>query len=378
MKLLYLAPVNIHEKKIDGVAKKIFNQVAEFSKFFDVYMMSYRENNIAINHNQERQEIDSGVTHRRYALYREANKLAQKEKFDCIYIRYPRCERNFIYLLSQLHSYGAKIISEIPTYPYIGEMFENPRKIAIAMADSVYRTRLKYYVQRIVTFSDDDFIFGIPTIRTINGISFDNVEIVNHKIHKDSINLISVAFNVNCHGYDRIIKGLEKYYAAGGTTEIHFKIVGDGSADADYKKIIRESPHLGGRVELMGFQSGDALQTLYDEADIAVNSLALYRIGLKKESTLKSKEYIAKGLPMLSSTEVDGLDSESNKKYVHLVPDCGDDINAKEIIDFYHQIYDGKDADKVAHEIREAGRKICDMSVTMKPVIDFFLDTNSQ
>ena len=128
----------------------------------------------------------------------------------------------------------------------------------------------------------------------------------------------------------------------------------------------------------MGFQTGDALQALYDEADIAVNSLALYRIGLKKESTLKSKEYIAKGLPMLSSTEVDGLDSERNKKYVHLVPDCGDYINAEEIIDFYHQIYDGKDADKISHEIRESGHKICDMSVTMKPVIDFFLDTNSQ
>ena len=378
MKLLYLAPVNIHEKKIDGVAKKIFNQTTEFSKFFDVYMMSYRRNDIAIYHGQKRQEIDSSRIHRRYSLYDEVNRLAEKEKFDCIYIRYSRSERNLICLLNKLYSYGAKIISEIPTYPYNGGMFENPRKIAIAAADSVYRLRLKKYIQRIVTYSDDDFIFGIPTIRTINGINFDNEKIANHKTDSDSINLISVATNYECHGFDRIIEGMDKYYAAGGTTEIRFKIVGDGPAILDYKKQISQSPYLGGRVELTGFQTGDALQALYDEADIAVNSLALYRIGLKKESTLKSKEYIAKGFPILSSTEIDGFDLEGNRKYVHLVSDCGFYIKAEEIIDFYHRIYDGNDVNKVAHEIREAGRKICDMSITMKPVIDFFLDTNNQ
>ncbi|WP_027203855.1 glycosyltransferase [Butyrivibrio fibrisolvens] len=373
MKLLYLAPVYINDQKPDGVAKKVLNHVAEFSKCFDVFLMSYGDGEIVTRHGAERTTVKVERKNRRYALYEEVEKKAKVLNFDCAYIRYPKSERHFIHLVKKLSVMGAKIITEIPTYPYNGNATESLKTFAISILDSIYRINLKKYIQRIVTFSDDDVIFGIPTIKTINGIAFDGVEKVVHTDKHTSINLISVATNYGCHGFDRVIEGIEDYYAKGGKEDIRFRIVGDGPAIKDYRKKISQCHHLGGRIELNGFQTGENLKRLYDSSDIAVNSLALYRLNLKKESTLKTKEYIAKGLPIISSTVVDGLNDDGNKKYVLLFPDCGEKIEVEDIISFYHKIYDGRNADEVADEIRVAGQQICDMNVTMAPVIEFLL-----
>ncbi len=374
MKLFYLAPVVIDDEKLDGVAKKVLNHIDVFSSVFDVYLFSYGKEGLVIRHGGNKKYIQINGRHRRYALYEEVEKAAKEEKVDCAYIRYPKSERRFIQLIKELHKLGIKIVTEIPTYPYGGNITESLRVFSIAVVDGVFRKQLKKYIQRIITFSDDAEIFGIPTIRTINGIVFDKVEMVTRLQPRSSINLISVATNYACHGFDRIIRGLEDYYSSGGQKEIRFRIVGDGPAIADYRKVISECPNLCGRVELNGFQTGEELKRLYNDSDIAINSLALYRLNLTRESTLKTKEYLAKGLPIISSTSVDGLDEDDNEKYVKLFPDCGERIDIKEIIDFYHRVYDGKESESIAKEIRKAGRKKCDMSVTMAPVIDYLME----
>lgn len=112
MKLLYLAPVYINEQQLDGVAKKVLNHVTVFLKWFDVYMMSYGDEGVVIRHNEKTRFIGLGGVHRRYALYREAEKLAESEKIECVYIRYPKSENNFIQLLKKLHLHNSKIVSK--------------------------------------------------------------------------------------------------------------------------------------------------------------------------------------------------------------------------------------------------------------------------
>ena len=119
------------------------------------------------------------------------------------------------------------------------------------------------------------------------------------------------------------------------------------------------------------------MATIYDISDIGVNSLAIHRLGLKKESTLKTKEYAAKGLPVISSYPVDAFSKKDQTKYVHLVPGDDSDICVQEIVNFYDRIYDGN-KQTVANSIRTASKNVCDMRVTLNPVISFYIGNRKE
>ena len=86
-------------------------------------------------------------------------------------------------------------------------------------------------------------------------------------------------------------------------------------------------------------------------------------------SSLKSREYCAKGLPFITECKMDFLSSDC--PYVLTVPYDESDINILDIISFYDNLYTKKSPIELAQEIREYAYKHCDMHVTMKPVIDF-------
>lgn len=76
-------------------------------------------------------------------------------------------------------------------------------------------------------------------------------------------------------------------------------VVGDGAEMPLYQELAAKYG-LGQKVKFYGFQSGARLEEIYSTADIALSSLGIHRIGLKTAQTLKSKEYGAKGLPIIS------------------------------------------------------------------------------
>lgn len=372
-KLLYIAPVYINVNKPDGVAKKVMSHHRVFAKYYESDMVSYSEKGVQlINGAGEVTTSPYGNKHRRYELFSYIEDLFSKKAYDYVYIRYPKSDPKFLELVKFIKSFKSKIVVEIPTYPYNGKIWGALKTILIAGGDAICRTQLKKYVDRIVTYSDDDNIFGIPTIRTINGIEFDKIK-PHYCIdtHANSIEMIAVAIIWSCHGYDRIIKGLNNYYSNGGAEKIVFHIVGTGPAVAEYDKLIKEY-HLQEHVVLHGFKTGKDLDSIYDKAQIAVNSIAIHRMKLKKESTLKTKEYAAKGLPIISSYDVDAFDQEGNNKYVMLVPPDETPIDIEKIIKFYHKIYDSKNSLDITNDIRNSAQKVCDMEITLRKVIDFY------
>lgn len=310
----------------------------------------------------------SNSVHRRFGLYNAVKELLKVEKFDYVYVRYPRSEINFIKLLKSIKESGARIVVEIPTYPYHGEIGKGIVAKTIAAVDILFRTRLKKYVERIVTYSDDRMIFGIETINTINGIIFDNIECKKDNQSQDVISLIGVAAIRSVQGWDRVIKGMNNYYSNGGTRKITFNIVGEGPYLNKYRNLVSEYG-LDERVVFHGFQSGADLDRLYNSADIGINSIAIHRDKLKTESTLKTKEYVAKGLPIVSSYPVDAFDAEDHKKYVLEVAPDETPVQIESIINFNDRL---KDNPSVALKIREAAQKKCDMFITLERVFDYF------
>lgn len=294
------------------------------------------------------------------------------DKPDFLYIRFVPVDRRFLGFIKKLREQypGTKILMEIPTYPYEGELTGSLTMFPFYFKDLFYRKKLGRYVDRIVTFSEDNKIFGIPTIRTRNGIVVDDYEVIHNEKQDNVIRLIAVALFRKEHGYERIIEGLSNYYTVEQTQRIEFHMVGNGKEVEQYRDLVKKF-HLENYVIFHGKKGGDELEQLYNLADIGVGALGLYKSGQKKISTLKTPEYLAKGLPVIVGFPEEIFQLEPTE-YVCEFPNDGSAIDMNRIIDFYHSVYtDCADGMDIHIEIHNYAKRMADMQMVMKPIIDY-------
>lgn len=287
---------------------------------------------------------------------------------DFLYIRKDFCNNNQIYYLNKIRKQNPKlkILVEYPTFPYDNEI-HGRRKIITLPIDKECRKKLKKSINRAVTFSDDSLLFGVKCLNISNAIDYNKVTLKNHKNHS-GINLIAVALFDRFHGYDRLIKAMGENIDIVKTNNICFHLVGDGYAIKEYKSLI-STYNLESFVILHGKMFGQDLDEIYNISDIAVDNMGRHRVGCYYNSSLKGKEYGAKGLPIVSGvkTELDNLDED----FYYRVPADDSLIDLNEIIKFYHKMYDNKDPILIAKHIRETTNKYFNFEVAFKPVIDY-------
>lgn len=372
-KLLYIAPVIIDLDKQNGVTKKVLNHYKTFGINYDVEMISYGPDCLYHFYNDTINTIDTNGQNRRIQLYKYINiSLTRNKKIDFVYIRYHLCDYLFLFVLKNLYKVTSKIVIEIPTYPYKKELLKTSGGLLKWYVDVTSRLFLRFFVGRIVTYSKDDNIFGIQTIKTCNGIVYDDVKIAKKINYNEAeINLISASITMSCHGYDRIIKGLSSYYSSGGNVNIIYHLVGDGAEIENYINLVKEL-NLEKNVIIYGFKGGQELEEIYDKADVAIDSLGIHRVGLKTESTLKTREYAAKGLPIISSNLVDVFSDEDNFKYVYRVSADDSDVDMHKLIGFYKSLHIGTDRSDISETIRSKSQKRCDMKVTLEKVNRYY------
>jgi glycosyltransferase involved in cell wall biosynthesis len=189
---------------------------------------------------------------------------------------------------------------------------------------------------------------------------------VNH-----DINVIAVAVFSFWHGYDRFLRGMGQYYAAGGKRNILLHMVGDGVSMNEYKEIV-EKYEIEDKVIFYGQKSGKELDKIYNISNIALECLGSHRKGISISSSLKSREYGAKGLPIITSNKIDYIPDDY--KYQLRVPDDESTINMEQVIYFFDRIYQTEgDFEEVNKKIREFAEKNCDISITMRPVVEYIL-----
>ena len=209
MRGLYITNWNLNDSA-SGVAKKIKNQIKLFETKLGE-MQIYDGNSFKMTSSQKKLNkfLDfirlSGV-HEVNLMYRNLLKNPKLfESIDYIYIRKTLITPTIVSVLRDIkQNYtNIKILMEIPTYPYDKEIrwFD----CISLMLDKKARKSVSGIIDRIVTFSDDKFIFGIPTIQISNGINYDAIKMRTPLAH-EGINLIAVALFSPWHGYDRIIE----------------------------------------------------------------------------------------------------------------------------------------------------------------------------
>lgn len=369
MRLLYLSTWDFSQEESDGVCKKIYSQIAVFEKSgYDVDLIYIKNGEIRYREYSVERDIGNVGTIRKTPAYIKMYKHLKNKKYDWVYNRYGMMDTFYYRVLKRLYRNGAKIIIEIPSYPYVGEIPSGVLYKVMIKWDEIYSGKLKKYVDRIVTYTLHDKIFDIPTIKIKNGIDFSQIKVKEKKEPTNVINLIGVAHLSKWHGFDRIISGMHQYYADSEIPmPIHFHIVGEGDSLSEYKQLVSDFA-LEQNVFFYGNQSGKELDEIYNQCNIAVSSLGLHRIGITEQaSVLKSREYSAKGLPMISSTVMD-IFKPDEFKYVRYFPQNDTPIDMCQIVQFYEMLV--KEGD-IRYKIREYAYARSDQSVASLPVIDY-------
>ncbi len=308
---------------------------------------------------------------RRRVLLNSISDYIITNHFTHIYIRRPNVvDAVFINFLRQLKDHNVRVIYDIPTYPYDDEL--PPEKLKI---DKKYRPELQKYVDLIASPSpivEGDKIFGIPYIDVPNGVIVDNIkECEGEKYSDNTISAIAVAGLSRWHGYDRFIEGLNNYYESGSKRNIVLNIVGGSDKSPvyqEYKNLI-EKYNLKNHVILHGAKFGPELDAIYDKCNIGIASLAFHRTNVYSSSALKTREYLAKGLPIYASTRID-IHPE-NGEFIHYCKEDDSPIFIDDFIKFYDSVYSGADTYKEVHnKIRNFARETCDIRELMRPLIE--------
>ena len=347
-----------------GVNKKFEYHVNEFGKVSDVEMIRVPENK-KITRIMMRLPIGSSGCD-----YTSVEKKIVNP--DYIYIRKKDFDSKLFSFLSRMKKKypKCKILLEIPTFPYDKDGLNKWYNLFIILKDKKYRRIVHKYVDRIVTYSDDEIIFDCPTIRAHNGVDCSSIKPVdNFFLDKGVIRLIAVAQFRQHHGYERVIQGLSDYYTSGGNRRVELSLVGAGIEKPMYEELVKKFD-LEEYVHFCGSMTGELLDKAYNESDIAVSSLGMYKLGLTNVSTLKNCEYLSKGLPIVTAYHdyiLDGLDS------VLVLPNEESSIDMRKVVDFYDRIYKGG-KQRVIEQNRKVAIEKADLKQSYKDVLAYILD----
>lgn len=306
------------------------------------------------------------------ALHEIETALHAGDEVLFFYIRSSLADRRYVHFLQQLRMKypRAKILYEIPTYPYGKEVLKNSTMWPWFFKDKVHIGSVRKCIDRVVTYTDDENIFGIPTIKVMNGIDVASVKpAYSSKEAGSRITLIAVAMMQPYHGYERLINGLAEYYKNGGTRDVYINMVGYGSELKMYQQLVQEHK-LESRVLFKGQLDGTELDDAYTDCDLAVGSLGGYKIGIRKFSSIKLGDYLAKGLPVITgapATVFEQYGSQYNLDF----PNDASAIDFHKVIAFYDRMYSGRTIDQVRDEIRLFAKNSIDMNVAFRAVTEY-------
>lgn len=340
MKILFLIFHGFEEA--NGISKKIRYQVKALHEcgadarlcYYDVDADGHRKWMV---NNEIIADLGQGklAKIKRRFSYKAICRYAQREKIDFIYIRsYHNANPFTIKLVRQLKRQGARVVMEIPTYPYDQEYVTSGMKAGL-LIDRLFRRRLAHALDAVVTFSDDKDIFGAPTIRISNGIDFDAIPLKRHiNDTTRELHLIGVAEVHYWHGFDRLVHGLAEYYKTRPAYKVYFHIVGELSGERERQEIlpvIRENS-LEPYVIMHGAKHGPELDRLFEQADFGIGSLGRHRSGITRIKTLKNREYAARGLVFVYSETDEDFD---RRPYILKAAADESPININDLIEFY-------------------------------------------
>ena len=368
-KLLFMTFVDLNNKNVLGISKKVKGQVAALEKKYKVSVIFPSNNYIYIlekGKTVNKIHVNKGLDNYRSAMLNILKNKVDIESYTYSYFRNISTIDNKINEIFKYLSLHTMLILEIPTYPFDKEieahhrlLSKKKRYIELLIKRYMYYQhknnikKLHKYVSLITTFNPIESIWNIEVVSLENGIDTEKIEMRNQISKDDNILILVTVGNLQpWHGLERLINSIDSFEKNNiNDKKILLKIIGEGSIRADLENLVKEK-NLEKSVIFLGPLSGEALEKQYAEGDLGVGSLGLYKLDLDKASPLKTKEYFAYGLPFIYGyTESELLE---NSDYTYKVSNDASNIDIGEVINFFTEI---KGRDNYRKEMNTIAKK---------------------
>lgn len=300
---------------------------------------------------------------------RELDYISQ---FDFIYFRKQHtvdvCYVEMLHKIKKKNP-NCKIYMDIPTYPYQGEYNTSLRGRISLMIDSFFCHFLKGIVDKVILTGEQSIkdFHKIKTINILNGIELRGFPADVNSCEDGIIRIGCIGRFSPWHGYERIIEGLANYYSNGGTRIVSLLFAGDGPELAAYKRLV-ENYQLENNVSFLGHLSESELDEVLSQLDFGCCSLGRYKSRLDVIGDLKSREYLANGIPLITGCDIDILKPIDFCYQVKYRNDQSP-IEIDRIVDFYdkHLKYKKNEVRKSIYKIVES---LINIENTYKPVLE--------
>ncbi len=356
-KVLYISVYNSTEimLKSDGVMKKIHSHI-ECLRFCgnDVDYIYTDGHDVFMQHDSKSyylcKFISSGFRYYNRTLVACARFIKKnKLSYDFIYIRHGALDFFGFKALTFLSKKSNCLYLEIPTFFVPKNNLKNNIKY-------FFNKYLHNYVYKIVIDCMEKKVFGIDTLIITNGTNVKSI-VPRKPTYSNRINVLLVASLQDYHGVDKIIDATIRYYSESNdkTRDVCFHIVGSGPRLQDYIKTVKELSI--NNIIFYGRLYGEELDAVFNECELGISSLSNKELGITCSSTLKSKEYLAKGIPVISDTMLDVF--YDNPKFFFY--ELKESFNIDELITFYDSVYLKRNKEDVINEIRRFAEETCDM-----------------
>ena len=303
-------------------------------------------------------------------FYSHLEKYVREKTYDFLYVRYPLALPSFLRFLrrARLANPQMKIISEVATFPYRRE-FTTPKRRALLLLDDLGRRHLKRYLDGIVTFYGQTEIYDVPCFQLTNGVDVQQIAVKKDRERSDDFVMIAVGNLAERHGIDRALRGMASYLNQSVSKRVSLHIVGDGPAIPSLADLTRQL-RLNGFVHFHGNKHGAKLDALFDGADVALDSLAIHRLQLPCSSSLKAREYCARGIPFVVAS--DDPDFRAPFPFAHRIPANDTPLDVPSLLQFHASL-------RATHpEALEEMRSYAEQHLTWKsklaPVVDYLRD----
>lgn len=300
MKGLYVARLDLNQAHLAGVARKIEAQIGALAEAgAPADLLCLRDGAVSLSETTVIPSNGRWSTRWNHHISFHNQIANAATSADFLIIRYQGAPPSFISALAKLKQRrpGLPIALEIPSWPFSTER-KGPRAQLLGAFEDTGNTRLRHYIDRIITFSQADEIFGIPTLRTDNGVDVSTIPTPSSPpLVETTLRLTGVANLSFWHGYDRVIAGLANYQKAGCGRPVRFEIVGSGAEEPRLRQQA-EQAGLGDAVHFLGPLHGSALDQHMTGCHIGISSIGMHRLDVDT-SNIKSREFCARGLPFV-------------------------------------------------------------------------------
>lgn len=351
--------VNFYKDRQEvGITKKIKSEIQTLKNMgYEVYYTSYLEEGVAIcNDNNEIVAQRTLKTQKKTFLLSQqlieiAIEYLEKNSFDYALLRINRFTKKYMKMLKVLKDKGTFVMMESLSYfPELRYRDLSSFGYKIFWHEIKKKKNcLKRYVDLMLTEGKIREFWGIPSVELSMGVDVDSLPQHDYQGRCDEINMIMVGCSSIYHGTDRILNSMADYYKSPShVVDVNLHLVGD-ILEQDARLI--EKLNLRNYVYCYGKKYGAGLYEIYDKCNVALGPLAQYRVK-KKDTGLKTKEYLAIGIPYVYAGVEDRLPKDY--KYIFQVSDDDAMIDIHKIIDFYFSI---KEESDIVPKMREDAKK---------------------